>query len=112
MTDKMVRSAKVYVQEQFAGTITETEDGEYIFVYDDAYLGSGGPAVSLTLPVRSEPYRSRVLMPFFDGLITEGWMLEQIIHNWKLDRRDRFGILLSACRDCVGDVSVIPEVQE
>ena len=108
----MGRAGKVFVQNHYAGIVEETDTG-YMFQYDKTYLEmEDAAAVSLTLPVRSEPYRSRVLMPFFDGLIPEGWMLEQIIHNWKLDRRDRFGILLSACRDCIGDVSIIPEVQK
>jgi HipA-like protein len=32
--------------------------------------------VSLTLPIREAPYLSRVLFPFFDGLIPEGWLLD------------------------------------
>lgn len=101
------RQGKVYVQDHFAGMVSENDEG-YQFAYDLEYLKENLPAVSLTLPLREKPYQSHTLMPFFDGLIPEGWLLEQIIHNWKLNPRDRFGILLSVCRDCIGDVSVIP----
>ena len=63
-------------------------------------------AVSLTLPLRAEAYESNTLFPFFDGLIPEGWLLNVVTHNWKLDRKDRFGLLLVACRDTIGNVTV------
>ena len=63
-------------------------------------------AVSLTLPLREEAYESNVLFSFFDGLIPEGWLLEMVTRNWKINYKDRFGLLLIACRDCIGDVVV------
>ena len=103
------RSAYVFVQNRFAGILSEYEEG-YRFTYDEAYASdTHACAVSLTLPVRGEPYRSRTLFAFFDGLIPEGWLLEAAIRNWKLDRRDRFGLLLAVCLDAVGDVSIRKE---
>ena len=67
--------------------------------------------VSLTLPKREEEYTSNHLFAFFDGLIPEGWLLNVVAHNWKMDRNDRFGILLVACHDPIGNVS-IREVRE
>ncbi|MCW3081692.1 HipA N-terminal domain-containing protein [Segetibacter sp.] len=32
--------------------------------------------VSLTLPLKDQPYTSNVMFPFFDGLIPEGWLLD------------------------------------
>lgn len=103
------RSGLVYVQNQLAGNISETDEG-YRFLYNEDYLNRpDAVSVSLTLPLRKEPYESKVLFPFFDGLIPEGWLLNVVIHNWKLDRKDRFGLLLAACRDCIGDVRIEPE---
>lgn len=100
------RTAYVYVQNQFAGTVHETEDG-YEFAYDSRYLQQEHPAaVSLTLPVREQAYQSNILFPFFDGLIPEGWLLNIVCHNWKLNANDRFGLLMYACRDSIGDVSI------
>ena len=77
------------------------------FRYDKTYLEmENAVAVSLTLPMREEPYESKVLFPFFDGLIPEGWLLEVVTRNWKISYKDRFGLLLIACRDCIGDVAV------
>lgn len=103
------RSAFIYVQNRFAGILEEYEGG-YRFTYDSDYAADAvNPGVSLTLPVQSKPYLSRILFPFFDGLIPEGWLLEAAVRNWKLDRRDRFGLLLAVCFDTVGDVSIRKE---
>ena len=37
---------------------------------------------------------------------TEGWFLGVVCRNWKIDRNDQFGLLLSACKDCIGDVCI------
>ena len=103
------RSAYVYVRNVFAGVLSETDSG-YMFVYDKNYLKSENASpVSLTLPVREEPYNSRILFPFFDGLIPEGWLLGVVSRNWKIDTKDRFGLLLVACKDSIGNVSIAEE---
>ena len=100
------RTAYVYVRETFAGILKETDYG-YSFQYDYEYLKSpNATSVSLTLPKSEEAYTSNFLFPFFDGLIPEGWLLNVVAHNWKMDKNDRFGILLVACRDPIGNVSI------
>ncbi len=101
-----MRKAKVYIQSIWAGDLIEDEEG-YHFQYSENYLkDSESEAVSLTLPLQEEPFHDRLLFPFFDGLIPEGWLLDIAQKNWKLDPRDRMGLLLKTCRDCVGSVSI------
>ena len=100
--DEAFRTAFVYVRDSFAGVLRETDEG-YVFQYDAAYLSvPQNPAVSLTLPKREEPYRSKTLFAFFDGLIPEGWLLDLVSHNWKINPSDRFGLLLVASKNCIG----------
>ena len=100
------RTAYVYVRNTFAGTLKETDSG-YSFIYDEEYIGGAdSTAVSLTLPMQKEEYTSKTLFSFFDGLIPEGWLLNVVTDNWKIDRKDRFGLLLVACKDPIGNVSV------
>ena len=100
------RKAFIYLRDHFAGTLEETDEG-YLFQYDADYLASAfAVPVSLTLPLSDQPYVSRTLFSFFDGLIPEGWLLDVVSRNWKIDRNDRFGLLLIACKDPVGAVSV------
>lgn len=101
-----MRKGNVFVNGRFAGVISEGDEG-FVFAYDPSYLASKGATdVSLTLPLREEPYQSKTMFPFFDGLIPEGWLLDVAVSNWKVDERDRMGLLLCACRDPIGDVSV------
>lgn len=107
MKGEVYRSAEVYVQGKKAGIISENEEG-YEFYYFSEYLADDDAvAVSLTMPLTDVPYRSKVLFPFFDGLIPEGWMLDVVKKHWQIPERDRFGVLINACRDCIGDVQVI-----
>ena len=96
------------MDQSFAGILTEDEEG-YILEYDQEYLRSKDrKAISLTLPLQEEPHKADHLFPFFDGLIPEGWLLEIVHKNWKLNPRDRMGLLLATCKDCIGNVSVLP----
>lgn len=104
----MNRKAEVMFNGNLAGILTETDDG-YTFAYDAVYLDkSESIAVSLTLPLQLEPYHEKYLFPFFDGLIPEGWLLDIAHRSWKIDIRDRMGLLLACCKDCIGMVSIIP----
>lgn len=107
-----MRKAEIKLHDKTAGWLTQDENG-YRFVYDPAYLQSPAPEpVSLTLPLQEKPFTSRVLFPFFDGLIPEGWLLDIAERNWKLNPRDRMGLLLACCQDCIGAVSVYPVDEE
>lgn len=104
-----MRKAKVFVNDILAGELWEDELG-YHFLYNSDFLKSGNPqSVSLTLPLQDEAFESNVLFPFFDGLVPEGWLLNVVQKNWKINPRDRFGILLVTGKDCIGNVSVIAD---
>lgn len=95
------------MKDVYCGKIYETEDG-YFFQYDETILKNDGvQAISLTLPKQRIPYHSKTLFAFFDGLIPEGWLLDIAQKNWKINHRDRMGLLLACCKDCIGAVSVI-----
>jgi serine/threonine-protein kinase HipA len=100
-----MRKAEIRFQDKIAGWLTQDEVG-YHFVYDPVYLKSDPVPVSLTLPLQEAPFTSKVLFPFFDGLIPEGWLLDIASQNWKLNPRDRMELLLACCKDCIGAVSV------
>ncbi|MDO4622769.1 MAG: HipA N-terminal domain-containing protein [Eubacteriales bacterium] len=89
--------------------LCETDEG-YTFQYDQQYMQSDNhAAVSLTLPLSKQVYRSNTMFPFFDGLIPEGWLLNVVSRNWKIHMQDRFGLLLAACKDPIGIVSIREE---
>jgi len=107
-----MRKAEIKINNTTAGWLVQDENG-YHFNYDPTYLAIQHPSpVSLTLPIQAETYTSKVLFPFFDGLIPEGWLLDIAEKNWKLNTRDRMGLLLACCKDCIGAVSVHPITEE
>jgi serine/threonine-protein kinase HipA len=108
----MNRRAKVLFHDVYAGELAETDSG-YAFSYDASYvLSLEAMAISKTLPVTSKAYQSKVLFPFFDGLIPEGWLLDIAIDNWKINGRDRFGLLLACCKNTIGAVSIMAQDDE
>jgi serine/threonine-protein kinase HipA len=64
------------------------------------------------MPLRKEPYESSTMIPFFDGLILEGWLLEIVEANWKINHKDRMGLLLNFCENCIGAVSIFMDKAE
>ncbi|MBA3681712.1 MAG: HipA N-terminal domain-containing protein [Bacteroidetes bacterium] len=104
-----MKKGLVYKKDKLAGMVWEDETG-CNFQYSDIYIKSPiYGEVSKTLPLRKEMFNDKNILPFFDGLIPEGWLLKIAIDNWKLNPRDRMELLLTLCKDCVGDVSIIKE---
>ncbi len=103
-----MRRAEIYYKDILAGVLEENEDG-YRFSYAKDYLeNKSAEPVSLTLPLTPKPYMSKILFPFFDGLIPEGWLLDVALRNTDISVLDRMALLLLCCKDCIGAVSVIP----
>lgn len=103
-----MRRAEIYFKNSLAGVLTETEAG-YEFRYNKEYSDNKeSEPVSLTLPISDKPYQSKILFPFFDGLIPEGWLLDVALRNTDISSLDRMSLLLLCCKDCIGAVSVVP----
>lgn len=92
-----------------AGILTEDDNGEYVFSYDEQYVKNYPKLfISFNMPVSPRPYRSKRLFPFFDGLIPEGWLLNIAAESWKINKNDRMGLLLACCQNAIGAVSIHP----
>lgn len=103
-----MRSARIFVNGNFAGFFTEIEKGgPYIFTYEPGY--SGRP-ISLTMPIQKPPYRFARFPSFFDGLLPEGIMLEGLLRQQKMDQFDYFSQLAAVGNDLVGAVTVVEEL--
>lgn len=101
-----MRKGKVFFKNHYAGIIYEDDEGIH-FQYDPEYIKEPGASpVSLTIPLSEKKYSDKVMLPFFDGLIPEGWLLDIAQKNWKINPSDRLGLLLTFCEDCIGAVSI------
>jgi serine/threonine-protein kinase HipA len=100
----MMRIADVFYNNIPAGQLIQAENGDrYCFQYAEGYTGK---PISQTMPVQREVYEFDGFPPFFDGLLPEGFQLEALLRQRKLDRDDRFGQLLQVGADTVGAVTV------
>ncbi len=105
-----MRKANVYVKDQLAGFLVESTDKAiYTFEYLDSYEGL---PVSLTMPTEKKIFTFSTFPPFFDGVLPEGIMLDGLLRQLKIDRKDYFSQLLAVGEDLVGAVTVKPSTNE
>lgn len=105
-----MRKCEVYINGIRAGELTEFDNKEYKFVYDRTYLlDENNPPVSLTMPLRKEPYYSKNLFPYFFNMLSEGEnrrLQSQLLH---ISPDDDFGVLLATAHtDTIGAVTIKP----
>ena len=100
--------AAVFCNGKRAGLLIKKETG-YEFIYDGGYLSDPqAAAISLAMPLREQKYVSRELFPFFDGLLPEGWLLDLTCAAAKIDKNDKYRLLLHTGQDPVGAVGILP----
>lgn len=105
-----MRKGLVLRNNVLAGSLTETEDKEYIFTYDDSYfVDPNSKPVSLTLLKTQKEYKSNYLFPYFYNMLSEGVNKKLQSRQLKIDEKDSFGLLLATAQyDTVGAISIKP----
>ena len=101
--DKLSK-AIVFFRDKTAGILEKTGDG-YVFTYDEEYV-KNNPSISASLPKEKRVHKSKHLFQFFSGLLPEGWYLNIVSKNLKIDKEDKFSLLLATCSDTAGAVSI------
>ena len=62
----MTRVLDVYLHEKKAGRLSQSDDGVLSFAYATDYLAaSNNPAISVSMPLREEPYSDKITRPYF-----------------------------------------------
>lgn len=107
-----MRSVEVYRNSELAGILTEENDRQYTFRYDDKYFTDPSTQpISLTLPKTSQEYKSTHLFPFFYNILSEGVNRKLQNRALKIDEEDDFGLLAATARyDTIGAITVKPIV--
>ena len=99
-----MRKAKVYMHNKFAGILEEhLFNQSYFFRYNDDYMEV---PISLKMPTQQRIFSFNRFPPFFEGLLPEGWQLEGLLRNMKIDKQDYFKQLVTVGQDMVGAVTV------
>ena len=104
-----MRKAKVLYKDEEAGCIIQSDDGLFIFRYNDDWYGNSSmPSISLTLPKTTQEYKSKFLFSFFYNMLPEGANKEVICKQNRIDKDDYFGILMQIAKyDSIGAVRII-----
>lgn len=104
--------ATVFYGDREAGELIK-KPGGFEFAYKRDYLSDpNSMPISLAMPLTEDKYESNVLFPFFDGLLPEGWLLDLTCTAAKIDKNDKFHLLLYTGKDPVGAVSIRPVDKE
>ena len=103
-----MRIVEVYRNGTFAGTLTEENQQQYVFSYDDLYFNDATkPAISLTLQKTQKEYRSNFLFPFFFNMLSEGVNRKLQCTQLRIDEGDNFGLLMATAQyDTIGAITV------
>jgi HipA-like protein len=98
----------VYNNGLVAGHLEKKRSDEYIFIYDNSYFSDPSkPSISLSLPKENREHQSKVLFPFFFGLLSEGVNKDIQCRLLKIDENDDFTRLLkTAGDDTIGAITV------
>lgn len=96
-----MRRARVFYKDRYAGLLQEDDEGATQFTYDALYRIDGAP-IAFTMPISSQPYHSDRLLPFFNNLVSEGWLRRIQSTTQRIDENDSFGLLIHNGRDLGG----------
>lgn len=96
-----MKSLDVRYDERLVGKFFQDESGKMLFQYDNDWI-SNGLAISMSLPLRNNMFSESECRPFFEGLLPEGNICNEIARNLKVSARNEFAILEGIGGDCAG----------
>lgn len=105
----ITRQGAIYANDILAGYLTEFISGEklvYSYQYQPDYLHKGVP-IGHIFPLQSSSFEFDVFPPFFENMLSEGWVKMYQTAKSTLDKRDEFGLLLHNGKVLIGALSVV-----
>jgi serine/threonine-protein kinase HipA len=108
----MTGALEVRIAEAAVGRLWLDDRKLFCFQYDPLWLERSRIPLSLSLPLRPEPYLDDQSHPFFANLLPEERILAVIARNLGLSPNNDFGILERIGGDCAGAVTLAPEEVE
>jgi serine/threonine-protein kinase HipA len=98
----------VYLHEDLVGTLERQEQARLAFQYTLEWVERGEEVLSLSLPLREEPFVDEECRPFFAGLLPEGEFLRSIARFFQVSAENPFSVLSEIGGECAGAVSLAP----
>lgn len=102
----MARQLDVFLRDRLVGALEQDDSGQLRFTYDDAWLADPARmALSLSLPLRPEPFGNREARPFFAGLLPEAEKRDLVARALGVSERNDFALLDRIGGECAGAVT-------
>ncbi|MDR1185812.1 MAG: type II toxin-antitoxin system HipA family toxin [Coriobacteriales bacterium] len=95
-------------QDNRIGELYASKDGTH-FSYSAEYLGSGGIPLSVSMPLREEPFPQNIALPFFDGLLPEGEQRRELGEVLHVAPASTMKMLSALAGECVGDLILVDD---
>lgn len=108
----MSNGLHVRIDGSIVGRLWLDDTKRFCFQYDEGWLTTSRIPLSLSLPLRREPYRDDESHPFFANLLPEEKIRAVIARNLGVSLNNDYGLLERIGGDCAGAVSIYPATGE
>ena len=89
------------------GSITGDSEFTAVFAYSEDYINSrDAKPLSISLPLRTEPYGPEQTRNFFEGLLPEGFLRRTVAKNNRVDADDYLSLLGMLGSECLGAITL------
>jgi len=108
----MNRSLTVWWDGEHVGQLALTEFGEPNFTYVPEWsTRANARPISISLPIREDPFRRRECLPFFEGLLPEEGQRDAVARALGVSRTNEFRLLEELGGDIAGALTLLPDGQ-
>jgi len=105
----MGKHLSVWWDRKLVGDLALNQYGEPEFTYANTWLTSqDARAISVSLPLRAEPFNRRETLPFFEGLLPEAAQRTAIAQALGVSERNEFRLLEELGGDIAGALEIWP----
>jgi len=108
----MTAALLVRIDDAVVGRLWLDEKKRFCFQYDSQWLERSKIPLSLSLPLRPDPFLDDESHPFFANLLPEEKIRAVIARNLGVSLNNDYGLLERIGGDCAGAVSLYPETGE
>jgi serine/threonine-protein kinase HipA len=102
----VARQLDVALQGERVGELVQTDSGRLSFSYLAPWVQRGGAPLSISLPVRPEPFGHREAEPFFGGLLPEEGVRDRVARYLGVSAKNDFALLEQIGGECAGAVTL------
>ncbi|XKM14610.1 type II toxin-antitoxin system HipA family toxin [Orbaceae bacterium ac157xtp] len=99
---------------RLVGYLRKHANGVMRFTYSAQWLSMpGARAISLSLPLRAQPYEGDLVYNFFDNLLPDNQLIrDRIARRFKTATNQPFDLLSSIGMDCIGAIQLYPQIDD